>query len=87
MAGRVEASLTGQSQTRTQSEDNGRPLPESVREVLDRARNRVVPFIPDEEAKSVLDLAQALEMAASNGDASAEQAQLENALRRYAYLF
>jgi molecular chaperone DnaK (HSP70) len=63
-------------------------LPPEVRASLDRARVKVIPFIPDDEARVVEELAQELETAASSGDDSeAARDALNDALRRYAYLF
>ena len=63
------------------------PMPQQVLLLLDRARERVIRFVPDDEAEAIGKLADALEVAAGQGDYEAEQAALESALRRYAYLF
>jgi hypothetical protein len=63
------------------------PLPPEVVVLLDRAREKVIKFVPDDDAEAIGSLADALEVAAGQGSYEAEKAALESALRRYAYLF
>jgi len=67
--------------------DVPRELPSDVREIVERARRKVIPFVPDDEAASLGALVEALEVAAMDGDYGAARGALDDALRRHAYLF
>ena len=58
----------------------------AVSAMLDRVRNKVVPFVPDDEGQRLADLACALEAAGPSSQAECRE-RLEVELRRYAYLF
>ena len=62
-------------------------MPAEVASLLVRARERVIRFVPDDEAEAIGSLADALERAAARGDYASEMSALESALQRYAYLF
>lgn len=86
MAGRVDSLLqAGESSARGPT--TGPSLPNDVVITLERARGKVIPFVPDDEAKRLEELAVALEGGAAEGDHAAAKQELEEALRRYAYLF
>lgn len=59
-------------------------LPAEIRLVLDRARDKVIPFVPDDEAERIDLLADALESDPSSPEALEA---LNAALRKFAYLF
>lgn len=78
--------------TRSTNGERAAPAPvvslsQDVIVLLDRAREKVIPFVPDDEAAAFGALADALERAAGLGDHQAEKAALESALQRYTYLF
>jgi len=63
-------------------------IPSDVQIMLDRARIKVIPFVPDEDAVTLEALAVALEgAAASNAEYRSEFDALDQALRKYAYLY
>ncbi len=62
-------------------------IPPDVATVVDRARVKVIPFVPDEEAERLSQLAADLEAAATSGDFGEAKETLEGALRKYAYLY
>jgi hypothetical protein len=59
--------------------------PESVK-LLSQARNKVIPFLDDDEAKEIIRLAENLERAEDSQIASARDA-LRRALAPHSYLF
>lgn len=83
MAGRVESVLDAAQD----SLPPARNLPPEVTELLERARAKVIPFVPEPEAKRLEDLAAELEEAANGEDSDATMSTLDEALRRYAYLY
>lgn len=62
-------------------------LPPEVELLLDRARAKVAPFVPDGDAQEIRALADALETASATGEYQAEKVALDSALQRYSYLF
>jgi molecular chaperone DnaK (HSP70) len=83
MGQRVEDILSATRQTTDVT-----PLPNEVRAIVDRARRKVIPFVPDEEALRIGDLVRELEeAAAAEGDCEDEKEALEWTLRKYAYLY
>jgi molecular chaperone DnaK len=63
------------------------PLPDDVRHVLERARTKVIPFVSEEEAERLENLAIALELAVFGGEHSDALQELDLALRKHAYLY
>lgn len=83
MAGRVESVLDDAHE----SLPAARNLRPEVTELLARARTKVIPFVPEPEAKRLEDLAAELEEAANDDESEAAMSSLDEALRRYAYLY
>jgi molecular chaperone DnaK len=84
MAGRVEAVLEG---AQAVAEEPGPEIPKEVRELLDRAREKVIPFVPEEEASRLGELVADLDRAVGTERCAEAMSVLEDGLRRYAYLF
>jgi molecular chaperone DnaK (HSP70) len=83
MAGRVESVLDAA----LESLPPARSLRPEVTELLERARAKVIPFVPEPEAKRLADLSAELEEAADGEGCEAAMSTLDEALRRYAYLY
>ena len=58
-----------------------------MKQSLNRARDKVIPFVPDGESLVLAQLANSLEEAAREGDTTDAKAALDDALAKYAYLF
>ena len=86
MAGRVE-DVIERAGGRGSEASAGPDLSEGARLALERARVKVIPFVPDDDAAVLQDLASQLEEAAVSGDVSEAQRRLEEALRRFSYLY
>jgi molecular chaperone DnaK (HSP70) len=85
MATRVDETLRAVASGVAGSSDAS--LPSDVSQSLARARVNVIPFVPDDAAVELRRFADALEAVALSGNYADEKADLDEALRRYAYLF
>jgi len=85
MAGRAEALLDATDEPLHEPVTSS--LPADVVELLDRARFKVSPFVPEHEAQRVEELANDLEQAAGTERCEAAMSALNETLRRYAYLY
>ena len=59
---------------------------QAARELLDKARTKVIPFLDDAQARAVQQLVEAVE-SASNGQLDGAKHDLDAELRKYSYLF
>lgn len=86
LAGRVKETIetrnlaTAVGPPATESEDRG------ARELVDKARTKVIPFLDDAQAQIVQQLVEAIESAV-NGQLDGAKQALEAELRKYSYLF
>lgn len=88
MAQRVESVMDSVTSPGDGQHAPDRPrLPGDVVDLLDKARNKVIPFVPEDEGARLESLALALESAASEGDYAAPKSALSDALGRYSYLY
>ncbi|MEO8425271.1 MAG: Hsp70 family protein [Actinomycetota bacterium] len=86
LADRVHATMETQNMAATETEDIGHLEDRAARELVDKARTRVIPFLDDAQARAVQQLVDAVESAV-NGQLDGAKHALEAELRKYSYLF
>jgi molecular chaperone DnaK (HSP70) len=86
LAGRVNRTMESNSLATTEATSDSPIGDPATRELVTRARTKVIPFLDDQQAKTLQDLVEAIE-AATNGQLEVAKQALEAELRKYSYLF
>jgi molecular chaperone DnaK len=86
LAGRVNETIENQALTISEGSAVGQVEDRAARELVDRAKTKVIPFLDDAQAEMVRQLVETVESAA-NGQLDGAKQALEIELRKYSYLF
>ena len=86
LAGRVNQTMETRNLAAAETAGQGRVEDRAARELVDKARTKVIPFLDDTQAQTVQQLVEAIESAA-NGQLNGAKEALEAELRKYSYLF
>lgn len=86
LAGRVNETIETRNLAATDAPVTGQVEDRAARELVDKARTKVIPFLDDTQAQTVRQLVEAVESAV-NGQLEGAKQALESELRKYSYLF